>query len=89
MRPDGVGLKHHADVAPLRRNECAVGGAINGLIVDQNFAGHRLFQSGDAAKRRGFAAAARAEQGKQFALANFEGDAASARTSPLAPGNGF
>ena len=86
MRPDGVGLKDHADVAPLRRNECAVRRAVNRMIVDQNFPGQRLLQSGDAAKRRRFAAAARTEQGKQFALAHFEGHAAERLN--FAPGAG-
>ena len=46
------------------------------MIVDDNFAREGLLQSGNTAKRRRLAAAARAEQGKQLAFAHFKGDAA-------------
>src|SRR5687768_17072389 len=46
------------------------------MIVDDNFARHGLLHSGNTAKRRRLAAAARAEQGKQLAFAHGKGDAA-------------
>ena len=54
-----------------------------------NLAGHRLFEPGDAAQRRRFAAAARAEKRKQFALANFERDAVEGAHLALRAGEGF
>ena len=73
MRPDGVGLKHHADVALVRRHEQPFGGHDHGLIAEKNIARVGMFQTGDHAQRRGLAAAARTEQGEDLAVVNVEG----------------
>ena len=47
MRPDRVRLKHHAELAFLRRGEQSPRGCRDDDVVDQNLAAVRLFQAGD------------------------------------------
>jgi hypothetical protein len=89
MRPDGVGLKHHADLASLRRHKGAVSGAIHGAVVDHDLAGHRLFEPGDAAQRRRLPQRRWAEERKQPPLANCERDAVEGAHLALRAGEGF
>ena len=70
MRPDGVALKHHADIALFRLHERFAAG--NELIVDIHFARGRPFKPGHNAQHRRFAAAGGAQQGHEFSvLENF------------------
>ena len=62
MRPDGVGLKHHADVALVRRDENAAREGIDELARDGDFAFARGLQAGEATQRGGLAAAGRPEE---------------------------
>ena len=75
VRPNRVGLKHHADVAIIGRHEGSLGGGIDQIVADKNFVlASRRFQPGDRAQRRGFAAPARAEQGEKLPLVNVDID---------------
>ena len=62
MRPDRVGLEHHADVAQPRRHLHAVGGRRYQPPADADAAGRGMFEAGDAPQRGGLAAAGGAEQ---------------------------
>ena len=62
-----VGLKHHADIAPLDRHRRHV------VAVKQHpAAGIRQFEAGDDAQHGGLAAAGRAEQHQRFAARDIE-----------------
>ena len=61
-------LEHEADFALAHM----LGG--NVLAVKENLAAVGVFQSGDNAQERGFAAAGRAEQGNEFAGRDVEVD---------------
>jgi hypothetical protein len=56
MRPDGVGLEHHADVAVGGWDENVAFGVDDDAAADGDAAGVGFFQAGDAAQRGGFAA---------------------------------
>ena len=74
VRPDGVGLEHHAEIALVRRDENALVRRIDEPAGDLDLARNRLLQPGDRAQRRGLAAARRPEQREQFALRHLERD---------------
>ena len=60
-RKQRVILKHHAAIAA---------GAGDGLAVDRDLAGGRLFESGDDPQQRGFSAAGGADHADELALGN-------------------
>ena len=68
MAEKGVVLEHEADFAFAHM----LGGYV--LAVKENLAAVGVFQSGDDAQERGFAAAGRAEQGNEFAGGDVEVD---------------
>src|SRR4030095_5875588 len=72
VRPDRVGLKHHADVAFFRRHVDAPIGRDHDAARDLHLPGIGLFEARDHAQGRRLAAAARSEQGDDFALLDFE-----------------
>ena len=74
VRPDRVGLKHHADVASFRRHIDAPIGRNHHAARDLHLAGVGLFEARDHAQSRRLAATARSEQGDDFALLDFERD---------------
>ena len=74
VRPDRVGLEHHAEVALVGRHEDVAARGIDDGAVDFDVAGRRALQSGDGPQRGGLAAARRPEQREEHALRNFEGD---------------
>ena len=74
-----VVLEHHADTAALRGDDVA--GTAHVFAVDGDAPGRDLLESGDAAQRRGLAAAARAEYAADPALL-----AGRARTRPARGG---
>src|SRR5262249_56172241 len=57
MRPDRVGLEHHTDVARARRYLNAVGRRRHHAPADTHAPGRGMLETGDAAQRRGLAAA--------------------------------
>ena len=75
VRPDRVGLEHHADAAVARRHMDALVGVAYDLVGDDDFSGLRTLKAGEAAQRRGLAAAGGAEQRDQLAGADAERDA--------------
>jgi hypothetical protein len=74
VRPDRVGLKHHAEIALVGRDENAAAARIDDAAGDLDLARGRPLQAGDRAERRGLAAARRPEQREQLALRHFERD---------------
>ncbi len=69
MRQERIGLEHHGDIAPLRRQ---IG---DGPAADFHRAGRHLFQPRDDPQKRGLAAAARAQQAREAPLLEGGGDA--------------
>src|SRR5439155_12526939 len=76
MRPDGVGLKHHADVALVRRDGDAARGREDQIVADKNLSFVRLLQTSHGAQGRRLAAATGSEQGIELPRLHFEADAA-------------
>ncbi len=76
VRPDRVGLEHHAQAALVGRHVHvpAVARGEQDAVTDGDAAAVRLLQAGDGAQRRGLAAARGAEQGEQLALLDLEAD---------------
>ncbi len=74
VRPDGVGLEHHAEAAPVGRDEDVPGRGIDHAIADADLARPRPLQARDRAQRRGLAAAAGPQQREQLPLRHFESD---------------
>ena len=69
VRPDRVGLEHHAEAAPVGRHEDAFErDEKTTRAVDRDLAGARPLEARDRAQRRGLAAAARAEQREELPL---------------------
>ena len=66
VRPHGVALEHHADVALFRRQKDLVAG-YNPVVKAHGAAGG-LFKARDDAQHGGFAAAGGAQQGNEFAI---------------------
>ena len=64
VRPDGIGLEDHADVALFRLEKDLAAG--DDAVVEEHAAGGRLFEAGDDAQHRGLAAAGGAQQGDEF-----------------------
>jgi ABC-type nitrate/sulfonate/bicarbonate transport system ATPase subunit len=74
MRPDGVGLEHHAEIAPVRGDEDSPLRREHELPTYRDLARLRPFEPGDRAQRRRLPAAARAEQREQLARRHLERD---------------
>ena len=70
VRVERVILKHHRDVAVLRRQ------VVDHFAADQNIARGDFLEARDHAQRRAFAAARRADQHDEFVVRNVEIDAA-------------
>ena len=68
MRPERIGLEHHADVALPRRHLKHV------LPADDHAPVLRVVEAGDKAQQRGLAAARRTEKGKELARLDFKVD---------------
>ena len=75
MRPNGIGLEHHADIAVIGLHNDPGFGIEDHHVVDRNEPGFRRFQPRDAAQRRGLAAAGGTEQRHQLPLRDLEADA--------------
>jgi len=102
VRPDRVGLEHHAHATLLGRDGAA--GAADDRAVHQDAPAGHVLKPGDAAQRRGLAAAARTQQHKELAFGDHQvnrvhgrgaavglahavqGDAAHAGVTPWCPG---
>jgi hypothetical protein len=67
VRPDRVGLEHHADVAQARRDEETALRRGDHVPADRDLAPGRVLEAGDAAQRGGLAAARRAEEDHDLA----------------------
>src|SRR5947209_10649524 len=74
VRPDRVGLEHHADIARTRRHVHATLRRRDFIAADRDRAGGRLLQAGNAAQRRGLAATGRPEQHDDLAGRDAEAD---------------
>src|SRR5205807_3719546 len=74
VRPDGVGLEHHAQPAPVRRDEDPALRGVHDIAADGDFSLPRPLKAGNGAQGGGLAAAARSEKREQLALRHFEGD---------------
>jgi hypothetical protein len=74
VRPDGVRLEHHAEIALVGRDEDAFARRIDHAPGDLDLARGRPLQAGDRAQGRGLAAAGRSQQREQLALGHFERD---------------
>jgi hypothetical protein len=82
MRPDGVGLEHHADIAIVERDIRSGLRAEHFLAVEHDAPRVRRLQARDCAQRRRLAAARWPEQGEQFALGDVERHAEHAAAGP-------
>ena len=67
VRPDRIGLKHHAEVAQARRHQDAAFGRRYDPAGNVDFTRCRVLQPRDAAQRRGLAAAGGTEQNHDLA----------------------
>ena len=76
VRPDGVGLEHHGDGAPVGGHENAVLGVEDGVPVDADLAPGGPFQPGDGTQHGGLAATRRTQQDKELARGDVQVDAA-------------
>ncbi len=74
VRPDRVGLEHHADVPQPRRDEETPLRRGDHVPADRDLAPGRVLEAGDAAQRGGLAAARRAEQADEFSVPDREID---------------
>jgi hypothetical protein len=83
VRPNGVGLKHHADFAFLSGNKDARHRRIDHTAADFDFAAVRPLQAGDAPKSRRLAATARTKQNTKITLGDFQIDIAESVNYPL------
>jgi hypothetical protein len=72
VRPDRIGLEHHADVALVRRAVHALAGVEEHVVADRDAARGGRLEPGDAAHRAGLAAAGLPEQHHRLALADVE-----------------
>ena len=79
VRPHRIGLEHHAEVARARRHQDAARRRRHHPAADRNLAAGRMFEAGDAAQRRGLAAAGRPEQHHDLAGRHGEADAVDRR----------
>ncbi|EMS96965.1 phenol hydroxylase [Agrobacterium tumefaciens str. Cherry 2E-2-2] len=70
MRPQRIGLEHHRHVAPLRRHHAA--GIGQHPLAEQDGTVGRLFETGDHAQHRRFAAAGGPEQSEKTAVTHGE-----------------
>src|SRR5579859_4345958 len=74
VRPDGVALEDHADVALFGWHEQVALGATDLPGAQPDLACIRLLEAGNRAQRGGLAAAARAEQNQQLPIFDLEAD---------------
>ena len=74
VRPNRVGLKHHADFALLGGNKYPRHGRIDHASADFDFSSVRPFQAGDASERGRLAATAGSQKNAEIALGNFQID---------------
>src|SRR5262245_26724984 len=89
MRPDRVGLKYHSSIAFLRGNNDAFLRREHRCPSELNLSRIGAFEPGDAAQDRRFAATARSQDGKKFAVGNIEGDTADGRDFLMLGMKGF
>src|SRR5258708_27272276 len=75
MRPDGIGLEHHSNIAVIERYVFPGRGIEHFDSADLDAAGIRRLQPGNGAQRRGLAAARWTEQREQLAFGDVEVDA--------------
>ena len=74
MRPDRVGLEHHADVADVGRRHDAAAGRRDRLARDSDLAAVGVLEAGNAPQGRRLAATRGAEQRHELALRDLERD---------------
>ena len=72
MRPDGIGLEHHSDIAVIQRDVLAGRGIEHLVSADQDAPRIGRFQAGNGAQRGRLAATRRAQQREQLALDDME-----------------
>jgi hypothetical protein len=72
MRPDRIGLKNHAQIAPLRWQVDTAGGGEDGLAAYRDLSRGRLLKSGDTAQGGRLAAAAGSEEHRDRAFAELD-----------------
>src|SRR5688572_25612697 len=72
MRPDRIGLKHHAKLALLRRDPAWRIVRRNDFTGDANIAAIRCFEPRDATKQGGFSGAAGADDHEQLAFGDIQ-----------------
>ena len=82
MRPNGVGLKNHPQLALVRRNEHIAARRGHGCAIDQNLAIIRFLQTRNQPEGRRLAAPRRAEQSENFSGLNRETDAVDRHDRP-------
>jgi hypothetical protein len=86
VRPDGVGLKYHADFSLVHRDENSSLRGNHHSIADTDFAVVGPLESGETAQRRGLAAAARSEQRHQLSRWHLEVNSVDRANQPLFTG---
>jgi hypothetical protein len=79
VRPHGVGLEDHADVALARAHQDAALGLRHDAVADRDAAARRMFQTRHAAQGRGLAAARGAEQDHDLSRRHVEAHAVDGR----------
>src|SRR5262245_6694452 len=84
VRPDRVGLKHHADFPLLRRTITSWTGRKDGFVVESDTARIGLLQSRDAAHQRGLPRTAGSQQDKELFFTDLKIDAVQGRYRLLA-----
>src|SRR3546814_13449820 len=73
VRPERIGLEHHADATVLGRHLDAPIRRRDDLVADPEFAAGRRLQAGDAAAGRALAATARPQQRDELTLVELPG----------------
>jgi hypothetical protein len=84
VRPDRVGLEHHADLPALRCHEESPGGIADDAVTDGDAAGVVLLETGDHPERRRLAAPRGPEQGEEPTVGDRERDAVDGPHGPEA-----
>ncbi len=74
VRPDGVGLEHHADVALVGRHHDMLLVRKDELVIDDDLAGGRPLETRETTQCRGLAAPRRPQHGVELAVLDLDVD---------------
>src|SRR3990167_1739616 len=86
MRPDGIGLEHHSEIALVERDENVARRRKHHPSINRNLAGERPLQACNRTQGRGLAATGGPKQGEETSLFHLKADVAGGTQGLAAPG---